>query len=49
MQHTRSTNKVQVISKKARNYKGQTIPVQAWAGPEGSKSLSLPHFMTIGT
>jgi len=23
-------------------YKGKAIPLQAWAGPEGSRSLRLP-------
>jgi len=25
------------------------IPLQAWTGPEGSRRLRLPDFMTIGT
>jgi len=29
--------------------KGKTIPLQAWTGPEGSRSLRLPDFKTIGT
>jgi hypothetical protein len=29
--------------------KSTTIPVQAWTGPKGSRTLSLPDFMTIGT
>jgi len=29
--------------------KGQAIPLEAWTGPEGSWSLRLPHFKTIGT
>jgi hypothetical protein len=29
--------------------KGKAIPLQAWAGPEGSRSLRLPDFKTIGT
>jgi len=29
--------------------KGKAIPLQAWTGPEGSKRLRLPDFMTIGT
>jgi len=29
--------------------KGKAIPVQAWTGPEGSRSLRLSDFMTIGT
>ena len=27
----------------------KAIPLQAWAGPEGSKSLRLPDVMAIGT
>jgi hypothetical protein len=29
--------------------KGKAIPLQAWAGPEDSRRLRLPDFMTIGT
>jgi len=29
--------------------KGKAIPSQAWTGPEGSRSLRLPDFNTIGT
>jgi len=29
--------------------KDKAIPVQAWAGPEGSRRLRLPDFKTIGT
>jgi hypothetical protein len=28
--------------------KGKTIPLQAWTSPEGSRSLRLPDFKTIG-
>ena len=28
---------------------GKANPVQAWTGPEGSRKLRLPDFMTIGT
>jgi len=28
--------------------KGKTIPLQAWTGPEGSRRLRLPDFMTLG-
>jgi len=31
------------------SYKGKAIPLQAWRGPEGSRSLRLPDFKTIGT
>jgi hypothetical protein len=30
-------------------YKGKAIALQAWTGPEASRRLRLPHFMTIGT
>jgi hypothetical protein len=26
--------------------KGKAIPLQAWTGPEGSRKLSLPDYMT---
>jgi hypothetical protein len=29
--------------------KGKAIPLQACTGPEGSRRLRLPDFMTIGT
>jgi len=29
--------------------KGKAIPLQAWTGPEGSRSLRSPDFKTIGT
>jgi len=29
--------------------KGKAIPLQAWAGPEGSRRLRLPDLKTIGT
>jgi len=28
---------------------GKAIPLQAWTGPKGSRSLRLPDFKTIGT
>jgi hypothetical protein len=28
--------------------KGKAIPLQAWTGPEGSRSLRLPVFKPIG-
>jgi len=27
-------------------YKGKVVPFQAWSGPEGSRKLRLPDFMT---
>jgi hypothetical protein len=29
-----------------RNCKGKVVPLQAWSGPEGSRNLSFPDFMT---
>jgi hypothetical protein len=29
--------------------KGKAISLQAWTGPEGSRSSRLPDFKTIGT
>ena len=26
--------------------KGKGVPLQAWSGPEGSRKLRFPHFMT---
>jgi hypothetical protein len=28
---------------------GKAVPLQAWTGPEGSRRLRLPDFMTFGT
>jgi hypothetical protein len=28
------------------NGKGKAVPLQAWSGPEGSRKLRFPHFMT---
>jgi len=27
-------------------YKSNTVPLQAWSGPEGSRKLRFPGFMT---
>jgi len=27
--------------------KGKAVPLQAWSGPEGSKKLRFPDFMTM--
>jgi len=27
--------------------KGKAVPLQAWSGPEGSRKLRFPDFMTI--
>jgi hypothetical protein len=31
-----------------KKQKGEAIPVQCWTGPEGSRRLRLPDFMTVG-
>jgi hypothetical protein len=28
------------------NSKGKAVPLQAWSGPEGSRKLKFPDFMT---
>jgi hypothetical protein len=39
---------VKVVKVKVK-VKGKAIPLQAWTGPEDSRSLRLPDFKTIGT
>jgi hypothetical protein len=29
--------------------KDKSIPLQSWTGPEGSRTLRLPDFKTVGT
>ena len=29
-----------------RNIEGKAVPLQAWSGPEGSRKLRFPDFMT---
>ena len=29
-----------------KTVKGKAVPLQAWSGPEGSRKLRLPDFMT---
>ena len=29
-----------------KNQKGATVPLQAWSGPEGSRKLRFPDFIT---
>jgi hypothetical protein len=40
---------IQNMSEQFISCKGKAIPLQAWTGPEGSRRLRLPNFMTIGT
>jgi hypothetical protein len=37
------------LSYNGGNGKSKAIPVEAWSGPEGSRKLKLPDFMTVGT
>ena len=29
------------------NYKGKAVPLQAWSGPDGSRKLRFPDFITM--
>jgi len=45
-----SANKAAVLGSVDRLHKkGKAIPLQAWAGPAGSRRLRLLDFKTIGT
>ena len=38
---------VEVLATPLKIYgKGKTVPLQAWSGPEGSRKLRFPDFMT---
>jgi hypothetical protein len=32
---------------KTQNIKGKTVPLQAWSGPDGSRKLRFPDYMTM--
>ena len=32
--------------KRLRTVKGKAVPLQAWSGPEGSRKLRFPDYMT---
>jgi len=34
------------VKKNVRVGKGKSVPLQAWSGPEGSRQLRLPDYMT---
>jgi hypothetical protein len=40
---------VRISSESILGCKGKSIPLEALTGPEGSRRLRLPDFMTIGT
>jgi len=37
------------ITRTLHEGKGKAVPLQAWSGPEGSRKLRFPDFMTNGT
>ena len=41
-----SMNYRQIIKWSDSSYKGKAFPLQAWSGPEGSRKLRFPDFMT---
>ena len=34
------------VKKNCTLYEGKAVPLQAWTGPEGSRKLRFPDFMT---
>ena len=46
----KQTQKVKIWSKRStdgiRKGKGKAVPLRAWCGPEGSRKLGFPDFMT---
>ena len=40
------TNENNIKSLRINNHKGTSVPLQAWSGPEGSRKLRFPDFMT---
>ena len=38
--------KVMLYGTEQCNVKGKAVPLQAWSGPEGSRKLKFPDFMT---
>jgi hypothetical protein len=37
----------QTYSSRMLKVKGKAVPLQAWSGPEGSRKLRLPDYMTM--
>jgi hypothetical protein len=44
LEMSQSTNKREVLLE--INKKGKAVPLQAWSGPEGSRKLRFPDFIT---
>ena len=40
---------LELLKVKKGEGKGKAMPLQAWTGPEDSRSLRLPDFKTIST
>jgi len=40
------TRKIRKIAGSIPDGKGKAVPLQAWSGPEGSRKLRFPDFMT---
>jgi hypothetical protein len=34
------------MTRRMANIKGKAVPLQAWCGPEGSRKLMFPEFLT---
>ena len=37
-----------MLQKELNKIKGKSVPLQAWSGPQGSRKLRFPDFMTTG-
>jgi len=35
-----------IVNEHRTNCEGKAVPLQAWTGPEGSRNLSFPDFVT---
>jgi len=47
--HTVKNNTDALEAASRETGKGQSIPLQAWTDPEGSRRLRLAYFKTLGT
>jgi hypothetical protein len=48
-EYDNENSKLATVSKKSANVyyiKGKAVPLQSWSGPEGSRKLRLPDYMT---
>jgi len=42
----RNKKSTKIYARDFTSYKGKVVPLQAWSGPEGSRKLGFPDFMT---